>query len=487
MREAGVRRDRAAAARQSRRDAGEDIARAARRLGVAGHHAGDRRRAAVRSAAARTSARPTRCPRVRLATIAAAGEAARAVHLRHPDRHRRDARRSASRRCWRCATCTRATATSRKSSSRISAPSPARAWRSAPSRRSTIMLWTIAVARIVFGAGDEHPGAAQSQPPARWPRLIARRHQRLGRRLAGDARSRQSGGAVAGSSTRLRAATARGRQGAGRAAGDLSGVRRAMPARWLDPALRAARAARESTPRASRAPTTGRRAAQPMPPPHRCRAAGARRTTGCSADRSIARDGRQRLERERHRRAVRGARRRASHAVCAAADALRAASRRRRASPTSSTATSTTPTSAPTAARSAPSPRARRSEHLRGRPYDLDARRDRARAAAKPGSAAPPKSACRAASIRATPATTYLAICRAVKARAAGPARPRLLAARSLAGRARRSALRVPDFLARAARRRARLAARHRGGNPRRRGARRDLSRQGHDRSNGST
>ena len=53
-----------------------DIARAARRLGVAGHDAGDRRRAAVRSAAARISARPTRCRRVRLATIAAAGEAA---------------------------------------------------------------------------------------------------------------------------------------------------------------------------------------------------------------------------------------------------------------------------------------------------------------------------------------------------------------------------------------------------------------------------
>ena len=59
-----------------------------------------------------------------------------AVHLGHPDRHRRDPRASASRRCSRCATCTSATAISRKSSSRISAPSPAPAWRPRPSPTS---------------------------------------------------------------------------------------------------------------------------------------------------------------------------------------------------------------------------------------------------------------------------------------------------------------------------------------------------------------
>ena len=44
------------------------------------------------------------------------------------------------------------------------------------------------------------------------------------------------------------------------------------------------------------------------------------------------------------------------------------------------------------------------SENLRGRPYDLDLEEIRAGAARKPGSAARPKSACRAASIRTTPA-----------------------------------------------------------------------------------
>ena len=37
------------------------------------------------------------------------------------------------------------------------------------SRRSTSMLWTIAVARLMFGADDEHPGAAQPAGPGCWP------------------------------------------------------------------------------------------------------------------------------------------------------------------------------------------------------------------------------------------------------------------------------------------------------------------------------
>ena len=63
---------------------------------------------------------------------------ARPVHHRHPDRHRRDARSSASSRCSRSATCTSATATCRRSSSRTSAPSPRRGWPSTRSRRSRI-------------------------------------------------------------------------------------------------------------------------------------------------------------------------------------------------------------------------------------------------------------------------------------------------------------------------------------------------------------
>ena len=58
---AGAEGDRPAAAPQSRRD-GRGLARApAQGVGVAGHHAGDGVGAAVASAAARTSARPTRC------------------------------------------------------------------------------------------------------------------------------------------------------------------------------------------------------------------------------------------------------------------------------------------------------------------------------------------------------------------------------------------------------------------------------------------
>ena len=72
-------------------------------------------------------------------------------------------------------------------------------------------------------------------------------------------------------------------------------------------------------------------------------------------------------------------------------------------SATSSTATSTTPTSATTAAGSAPSPRASSATACAARPTISTAKRSRA-ACARPGIAAPPKSACRAASIRATPA-----------------------------------------------------------------------------------
>ena len=132
---AGAEGNRPAAAPQSRRDDPRGDRAAARRLGVAGHHAGERRRAAVAS----------RRAAFRLARQGAGGAArgdrggrrgGGAVHLGHPDRHRRDPRASASRRCSRCATCTSATATSRKSSSRISAPSPAPAWRTRPSPTS---------------------------------------------------------------------------------------------------------------------------------------------------------------------------------------------------------------------------------------------------------------------------------------------------------------------------------------------------------------
>ena len=53
----------AAAARQSRRDDARRDRGAARGVGVAGHHAGERQRAAVRAGRRRISARPTSCRR----------------------------------------------------------------------------------------------------------------------------------------------------------------------------------------------------------------------------------------------------------------------------------------------------------------------------------------------------------------------------------------------------------------------------------------
>ena len=72
------------------------------------------------------------------------------------------------------------------------------------------------------GPGHEHPGAAQ--PAAgRACGAAARRHQRLGWRVAGHAGPRQPGGALAASG-RPAARDGGGRPDAGRAAGDLSGV-----------------------------------------------------------------------------------------------------------------------------------------------------------------------------------------------------------------------------------------------------------------------
>ena len=64
------------------------------------------------------------------------------------------------------------------------------------SRHSTTQLWTTAAARLVLGAGDEHPGAAEPLL-RRLPAAARRGHQRLGRRLARDDRPRQPRGAVA--------------------------------------------------------------------------------------------------------------------------------------------------------------------------------------------------------------------------------------------------------------------------------------------------
>ncbi len=130
---AGAARDRAVAASEPRRHDPRRSRRAAPGLGLARDHARKRVASGCAGAAARISARPTRSRRVRLDTIRAAGEARGAVHLGHPDRHRRDPARADRVAAGVARSATTATATSRKSSSRISAPSPARGWRTRPS------------------------------------------------------------------------------------------------------------------------------------------------------------------------------------------------------------------------------------------------------------------------------------------------------------------------------------------------------------------
>ena len=97
--------------------------RAADGLGQPGHHAGIAQRAAVR--AGRRALRLARqAARGAAGDAAAGGRAARAVHHRHPDRHRRDARRAPGGAARDPRSASRSSVTSRKSSSRTSAPSP---------------------------------------------------------------------------------------------------------------------------------------------------------------------------------------------------------------------------------------------------------------------------------------------------------------------------------------------------------------------------
>ena len=123
---AGAEGDRAAAAPQSRRD-GRGLAQApAQGVGVAGHHAGDGVRPAVgaRGSAFRLARQGAgRAP----CHLGGGGPRAGALHDRHSDRHRRDAGRAHRGAAGDPRRCMRGTATSRRSSSRTSAPSPARA------------------------------------------------------------------------------------------------------------------------------------------------------------------------------------------------------------------------------------------------------------------------------------------------------------------------------------------------------------------------
>ena len=326
----------------------DEIARAARGVGVARASCWrSTSRAAVRARRRRISARPTRSRRCGWRRIAAGRRAAGAVHHRHPDRHRRDARGA-----HRGAAARMRDLHAQHGHiqevivQNFRAKPDTQHGRRAPSRDLDDLLWTIAVARLIFGPDDEHPGAAQPvspasisgliaagindwggvspvtpdhvNPEAPWPQLdaLARRQRRAGKvlveRLAG-----------------------------------LSGLRRASPSAGSRPTVRDAGAAHERRRRACArdddwAPGDDRAAA------------GAARSLlrdGRSGDRAHrrSRDRRRAPRRSRDRAAVRGARRRLSRMYarrptrCARRSAATS-------SATSSTATSTTPTSATSAA-----------------------------------------------------------------------------------------------------------------------------------------
>ena len=177
----------------------DDIALLRQRLGLARHHAGERAPSGCASAAARISARRTRCRPRASRRSRAAGEAARAVHDRASSSASAKRGASASRRCSRCATCTTRYGHIQeiiiqnfrpKPGTRMARTPPAAARRSSVDDRDC--------------AADLFEPEMNIQAP---PNLSAgalrsahrRRHQRLGRRVAGDARPRQSGGAVAAS------------------------------------------------------------------------------------------------------------------------------------------------------------------------------------------------------------------------------------------------------------------------------------------------
>ena len=167
-----LRRDRAAAASQSGRDdRGRDRA-AARASRCRRASCWRRAPSGCRGAAARISARPTSMPARAARDDRGGRRSARAVHLRHPDRHRRNAR-GAHRGAAGAARPARALRPhAGNHHPEFPRQARTRGWRSAPEPALDEHLWTIAVARMLFGAGDEHPGAAQSRAGA-LQRLIA--------------------------------------------------------------------------------------------------------------------------------------------------------------------------------------------------------------------------------------------------------------------------------------------------------------------------
>ena len=192
---ARARRDRPAPAREPRRDDARRASRAARGDGVAGDHARDGLRPAVRA----------RRPALRLAGQAPRGPArdpaarrrgAHPVHERDPDRDRRDAAgadRGAAR-DPRAARAPRAHPGGDRPELPRQAGDADGGPRGAVARRAAL--------DGCGGAARARPGHERPVPAEpelrRLPAAPRGRDQRLGRRLAGDDRPRQPGGALAG-------------------------------------------------------------------------------------------------------------------------------------------------------------------------------------------------------------------------------------------------------------------------------------------------
>ncbi len=139
---------------------------------------------------------PDKVPAVRLDTIRRAGEQRIPFTTGHPHRHRRDAARTHRSAAGAARRCTRRYGHLQEIIVQNFRPKPATRMALVPAVALDEHLWTIAVARLLF------PPEMNIQAP---PNLSAgalrfadrRRDQRLGRRVAGDAGSRQSRSAVA--------------------------------------------------------------------------------------------------------------------------------------------------------------------------------------------------------------------------------------------------------------------------------------------------
>ena len=449
---AGAARDRPPAAPQSRRHDGRRDRAAARRVGVAGHHAGERLRAAVARAAGRISARPTSIPPCGSRRSRAAGEAAvpftsgiligigetraerieallalRDLHraLRpHPGDHRPELPRQAGHAHGRRAGARRSTSICGRSRSRAILFGPEMNIQAPPNLQRRTRCDDLIAAGINDWGGVSPVTPDHVNPEA--PVAAARRAR------ARDRGGRQDAGRSASRSIRPMRRTRR--------AGSIRQLRTAV--------LRASDARRLRARRRPGRPGADVALAGAMPRDRAPRrAALARRRIldrACARTRTLGEDDIVALFAARgdeFPRGLRGRRR--------AARARRSATR----SPTSSPATSTTPTSATTAASSAPSPRASSARTCAARPTistldeiqrrvprSLGARRHRSLPAGRH-----PSRLHRRDLSRDLPRH---------QGGAARHARPRLLAARGLAGRgdARHAGRGLPR---RAARRRA--------------------------------